>query len=73
MSRAWLSITLVILVACSPRGAITYVPDAAQVGDVTPVFIGTTRVLESLGVVPVEEEVQRLNLLDCRLIERESA
>ena len=38
----------------------------------SPVDIAT-RVLESLGVLPLEDEVQRLNLLDCRLIERESS
>ncbi|AZE84763.1 Transcriptional regulator, LacI family [Pseudomonas orientalis] len=35
--------------------------------------LAATRVLESLGVLAVVGEVQRLNLLDCRLIERESA
>ncbi len=35
--------------------------------------LAATRVLESLGVLPLEDEVQRLNLLDCRLIERESS
>ncbi|MCF5025199.1 hypothetical protein GIW15_11880 [Pseudomonas lurida] len=29
--------------------------------------------IESLGVLPVEDEVSRLNLLKCRLIARESA
>jgi LacI family gluconate utilization system Gnt-I transcriptional repressor len=29
-------------------------------------------VLESLGVLVPEGEIQRLNLLDCHLIERES-
>ncbi|MEW5713422.1 MULTISPECIES: LacI family DNA-binding transcriptional regulator [Pseudomonas] len=46
----------------------TIKPPALEIG-----VLAATRVLESLGVVPVEEEVQRLNLLDCRLIERESA
>lgn len=64
MSRVWLSITLVILVACSPRGAITYVPDAAQVGDVTPVFIGTTRVLESGMFGPDRSEDMRFARYD---------
>ncbi|WLD65413.1 MULTISPECIES: LacI family DNA-binding transcriptional regulator [Pseudomonas] len=46
----------------------TIKPPALEIG-----VLAATRVLESLGVVPVEDEVQRLNLLDCRLIERESA
>jgi LacI family gluconate utilization system Gnt-I transcriptional repressor len=33
--------------------------------------LAATRVLESLGVLP-NDEVQRLNLLQCQLIERES-
>ena len=45
MTRALWSLALVLLVACSPRGQITYSPEAAKVGQVTPVFIGTTRVL----------------------------
>ena len=45
MTRALWSLALILLVACSPRGQITYSPEAAKVGDVTPVFIGTTRVL----------------------------
>ena len=45
MTRALWSLALVLLVACSSRGQITYSPEAAKVGDVTPVFIGTTRVL----------------------------
>ena len=35
--------------------------------------LAATRVLQSLGVLPVEDEVQRLNLLQCEVIERESA
>ncbi len=44
--RFALSLCCVVLLACSPRGEITYAPEAALVGKVTPVFIGTTRVLE---------------------------
>ena len=47
MSRILLTISLTVLIACSPRGAITLDPAAAAVGDVTPVFIGTTRGIES--------------------------
>lgn len=46
----------------------TIKPPALDIG-----VLAATRVLQSLGVLPVEEEVQRLNLLQCRLIERESA
>ncbi|OYU07266.1 MAG: LacI family transcriptional regulator [Pseudomonas sp. PGPPP1] len=46
----------------------TIKPPALEIG-----VLAATRVLESLGVLPVEDEVQRLNLLDCRLIERESS
>ena len=31
-----------------------------------------SRVLESLGVLPLEDDVQRLNLLECQVIKRES-
>jgi hypothetical protein len=34
---------ILFLAACAPRGVITVSPDAAAVGDVVPVFIGTTR------------------------------
>jgi LacI family transcriptional regulator, gluconate utilization system Gnt-I transcriptional repressor len=46
----------------------TIKPPALEIG-----VLAATRVLESLGVLPLEDEVQRLNLLDCRLIERESS
>lgn len=45
----------------------TIKPPALEIG-----VLAATRVLESLGVLPVEDEVVRLNLLDCRLIKRES-
>ena len=34
---------IVLAAACTPRGSITFDPAAAFVGDVRPVFIGTTR------------------------------
>jgi LacI family gluconate utilization system Gnt-I transcriptional repressor len=46
----------------------TIQPPALQIG-----VLAATRVLESLGVLPVAGTVQRLNLLQCRLIERESS
>ncbi|MNL73127.1 hypothetical protein D3C87_1985430 [compost metagenome] len=45
----------------------TIKPPALEIG-----VMAATRVLESLGVLPVEGEVQRINLLDCLVIERES-
>ncbi|WP_447756794.1 LacI family DNA-binding transcriptional regulator [Pseudomonas moraviensis] len=44
----------------------TIKPPALEIG-----VLAATRVLESLGVLP-SDEVQRLNLLQCQLIERES-
>lgn len=38
-----LILTLATLAACAPRGHITMDPAAAQVGQVVPVFVGTTR------------------------------
>ncbi|WP_219061938.1 LacI family DNA-binding transcriptional regulator [Pseudomonas sp. UMAB-08] len=46
----------------------TIKPPALEIG-----VLAATRVLQSLGVVGLEGELQRLNLLECRLIERESA
>ncbi|MFJ7884523.1 LacI family DNA-binding transcriptional regulator [Pseudomonas sp. NPDC096917] len=46
----------------------TIKPPALEIGE-----LAATRVLQSLGVLHVEGEVQRLNLLDCRVIQRESA
>lgn len=45
----------------------TIKPPALEIG-----VLAATRVLESLGVLPVTDQVQRLNLLQCRVIERES-
>ncbi len=44
-SRA-LICAVILIAACSPRGIITVDPSAAGVGDVIPVFIGTTRTYE---------------------------
>lgn len=54
--RLFLTISLTILVACSPRGSITMDPAAASIGQVTPVFIGTTRVMEAGGFGPDRSE-----------------
>lgn len=41
--QALLVLALAALVACGPRGKITIEPAAAQVGNITTVFVGTTR------------------------------
>lgn len=41
--RALCILGLVILTACAPRGAVTLMPEAAQIGSVENIFIGTTR------------------------------
>jgi esterase/lipase superfamily enzyme len=46
MSRAVLPLVLIVLLSCTPRGALTVDPSAGAVGVTTPVFIGTTRALE---------------------------
>lgn len=45
----------------------TIKPPALQIG-----VLAAQRVLESLGVLPVEGGIERLNLLQCELVERES-
>ena len=41
--RILIASSLSLVVACTPRGAITLFPDAAKVGQVRHVFVGTTR------------------------------
>lgn len=43
MNRFALLVFVVIAVACSPRGRMTYVPEAAEVGMVERVYVGTMR------------------------------
>lgn len=62
--RILLTLGLTIIVACAPRGAITYEPAAAAVGDVTPVFIGTTRALEGGSFGPDRSEDMRFARYD---------
>ncbi|MFV3371327.1 LacI family DNA-binding transcriptional regulator [Pseudomonas sp. NY15435] len=45
----------------------TIKPPAREIGE-----IAALRVLQSIGVLPLEGEVERLNLLGCRVLERES-
>lgn len=62
--RAFLFVALTLLIGCSPRGAITYSPEAAQIGTVTPVFIGTTRELDTEGFGPKRSDDMRFARLD---------
>jgi esterase/lipase superfamily enzyme len=56
VTRGILVVCVALLVACTPRGAITLAPDAARVGEVTPVFIGTTRQPARDGFGPEKSE-----------------
>lgn len=47
MSRILLTLCLTVLIACAPRGVLTLAPEAAAVGVVRPIFIGTTRAVEN--------------------------
>ena len=47
--RILIVICLSAVVACSPRGEITLLPDAAQVGKVRNIYIGTTRGVDADG------------------------
>jgi esterase/lipase superfamily enzyme len=55
---------LALLMACTPRGSLTLDPSAAAVGQVTPVFIGTTRVLENGQFGPDRSEEVRFARYD---------
>ncbi len=45
----------------------TLKPPALEIG-----VLAAQHVLQSLGVLPSQDEVQRLNLLTCEVVERES-
>lgn len=62
--RLILTLSLSLLIACAPRGAITLDPAAGAVGDVTPVFIGTTRVMEEGRFGPDRAEEMRFARYD---------
>jgi esterase/lipase superfamily enzyme len=49
VSRLIAALALVLFVACTPRGAVTFEPGAATVGTVVPVFVGTTRAQDEDG------------------------
>lgn len=46
LRRSALFVVALMLAACSPRGEITVMPAAAAVGEVTTVFVGTTRAID---------------------------
>ena len=62
--RVLLTVSMVALTACTPRGAITYAPEATRIGTVTPVFIGTTRVLADGKFGPDRAEAMRFARYD---------
>ncbi len=49
MRRITLLLVILAISACAPRGTITLAPEAASVGQIEPVFIGTTRGLSPSG------------------------
>jgi esterase/lipase superfamily enzyme len=49
MGRRLAAMCLVLLISCAPRGQVTLAPEAAAVGQVQEVFIGTTRRQEQDG------------------------
>ena len=49
MHRILLTLSLSIMIACTPRGMVTLAPEAASVGQVQSIFIGTTRAREPDG------------------------
>lgn len=43
MTRLAMTLCLLLLAACTPRGAISIYPDAADIGSVQPILVGTLR------------------------------
>lgn len=43
MTRTLLILVLAVLMSCSPRGQLALAPTGARLGDITPVFVATTR------------------------------
>ncbi|MFN4154283.1 MAG: alpha/beta hydrolase [Paracoccaceae bacterium] len=44
-----LSLLIILLAACAPRGQMAYAPEAGQVGTVREIFVATTRGLDESG------------------------
>jgi esterase/lipase superfamily enzyme len=49
MARGLVLLALMIVTACAPRGTLNLVPEAAQVGQVQRIFVGTTRTPDDQG------------------------
>jgi esterase/lipase superfamily enzyme len=49
MRRILISLTLSILIACTPRGEVTLDPQAANIGQVQKIYIGTSRAQDEDG------------------------
>lgn len=47
--RAFAILSVSFLMACTPRGAITVFPDAAEIGQVRSIFVGNTRGINADG------------------------
>lgn len=50
MRKALISILIVILTACTPRGVMVIVPPEAASGSISTVFVGSTRGMDGAGV-----------------------
>lgn len=64
MNRPLLTLVLLALMSCTPRGMLTVLPSAADVGVVTPIFVGTTRVMEDGDFGPDRSETVRFARYD---------
>lgn len=51
MLRMFAAVSLLILASCSERGQIRYMPEAAGIGKVERVFVGTTRADDGAGEI----------------------
>lgn len=49
-----IALAMVVLMACTPRGAITVVPPETVAGPVVPLFVGTTRQWDDSGTYGIE-------------------
>lgn len=46
MTRVFLILALTLLSACAPRGEVTLAPEAAGLGEIEPIFVGSSRKIE---------------------------
>jgi esterase/lipase superfamily enzyme len=49
MRRILISVSLSLLIACTPRGEVTLDPQAAKIGQIQKIYIGTTRAQDADG------------------------